>query len=62
VRIYNTLGQLVRILRIQVHGKGIYNIVWDGLGKDGLTLSSGIYIYAIELRNTVLVGKMIMLK
>jgi hypothetical protein len=62
VRIYNTLGQLVRILRIQVHGKGIYNIVWDGLGKDGLSLSSGVYFYGIELNNTVLVGKMNLLK
>ncbi len=62
VRIYNTLGQIVRTLRFQAHGKGVYEIVWDGLAEGGGLLSSGVYFYGIELRNTVLIGKMIMLK
>jgi Ca-activated chloride channel family protein len=62
VRIYNTLGQIVRTLRIQAHGKGVYEIVWEGLAEGGGLLSSGVYFYGIELRNTVLIGKMIMLK
>jgi Ca-activated chloride channel family protein len=62
VRIYNTLGQLVRVLSIQVNGKGIYNVVWDGLGNDGRPLPSGVYLYGMELHNRVLVGKMNLLK
>jgi flagellar hook assembly protein FlgD len=62
IRIYNILGQIVRVLHLQVHGSGIYNIVWDGLGMGGLSLSSGIYFYGIELNNTVLVGKMNLMK
>lgn len=62
VRIYNMLGQLVQILHIKVNGKGIYNIVWNGLGRNGLALSSGVYFYGIELQNTVFVGKMNLLK
>jgi Ca-activated chloride channel homolog len=62
IRIYNVLGQIVRELHVQVNGKGIYNIVWDGLGQDGRALSSGVYFYGVELNNTVLVGKMNLLK
>lgn len=62
VRIYNMLGQLVQILHAQVNGKGIYNIVWNGLGRNGLALSSGVYFYGIELQSTVFVGKMNLLK
>jgi len=62
VRVYNILGELVRTLRLQVHGTGIYSIVWDGLDEHNALLSSGTYIYAIDLQNTVLVGKMTLLK
>lgn len=62
VRIYNTLGQLVRVLGLPVHGKGIYNVVWDGLGTDGRPLPSGVYLYGMELHNGVVVGKMNLLK
>lgn len=62
IRIYNILGQLVRTLQVQVKGKGVYNVVWDGLGEHGVFLSSGAYFYAVEMKNTVLVGKMNLLK
>lgn len=62
IRIYNILGQLVRTLQVQVKGKGVYSVVWDGLGDHGVCLSSGVYFYAVEMKNTVLVGKMNLLK
>jgi Ca-activated chloride channel family protein len=62
IRIYNILGQIVRVLYIQVNGSGLYNIMWDGFGMGGSSLSSGIYFYGIELNNTVLVGKMNLMK
>jgi Ca-activated chloride channel family protein len=58
VRIYNSLGQVIRILTIQSHGNGTYEVLWDGLGNDGLELPSGVYFYGIEVGNSVLVGKM----
>jgi Ca-activated chloride channel family protein len=62
IRIYNILGQIIRTLHLQIQGNGIYNIVWDGLDDKGISLSSGIYFYGIELNNTVLVGKMTLVK
>ena len=62
LRIYNILGQIVRTLRLTVHGRGIYKAVWDGLSESQAPLSSGVYFYGIEIGNTVLVGKMTLMK
>ena len=62
LRIYNILGQVVRILHLHVNGPGIYNFFWDGLGQNGSVLTSGVYLYAVNIGNTVLVGKMILMK
>ncbi len=62
VRIYNMLGQIVRVLRLRIHGAGLYSLVWDGRGNNGALLSSGVYFYGIDLKNTVRVGKMNLLK
>jgi len=62
IRIYNTLGQVVRVLTLQANGIGEYEIVWDGLGTNGAALANGMYFYAVDLHNTILVGKMQMLK
>jgi len=62
IRIYNSLGQIVRTLHLQIRGSGIYNIVWDGLNDKGASLSSGIYFYGIEMQNMILVGKMTLVK
>ena len=62
IKIYNILGQVVRTLYIHVNGSGIYNIVWEGFDNYGNSLPSGIYIYAVEMQNVVLTGKMTLLK
>jgi Ca-activated chloride channel family protein len=62
IRVYNILGERVRTLHLQVRGNGIYNVAWDGHDDHGALLSSGMYIYAIDLQNTILVGKMTLLK
>jgi hypothetical protein len=45
VKIYNSLGQLIRILTLQVNKAGIYEISWNGLNQSGIPVSSGTYIY-----------------
>lgn len=62
IRIYNILGQIVRTLQLQIRGNGTYDIVWDGLDDKGISLSSGIYIYGIELQDMILMKKMTLLK
>jgi Ca-activated chloride channel homolog len=62
IRIYNLLGQLVRVLSVQVNGMGTYDVVWDGRGFSGNQLSSGVYFYGVDLGNRILVGRMNMVK
>ena len=62
VNIYNTLGQLVKVLNLNVTGRGFYEINWDGLLDDGNIAKSGVYIYTIQINNTVYANKMMVLK
>ncbi|MDK9699637.1 MAG: VWA domain-containing protein [bacterium] len=62
IRIYNTLGQVVRVLHLTLNGQGEYQVIWDGLADSGKSLSNGVYFYAIELNNTIMVEKMQLLK
>ena len=62
VNIYNTLGQLVRVLTLQVNHSGTYGLIWDGLTSSGLAAPSGTYIYTVTFGNTVLGGQMSMIK
>ena len=62
IEIYNLKGQLVRILKVDVHGKGRYEIVWDGTDMDHRALGSGIYIYRLTLGKHRLTGKMMLQK
>ena|GEM_PF-978622 len=42
--IYNMMGQEVKKLVDKVNKAGYYEVVWDGCGKRGETVGSGIYI------------------
>ncbi len=62
VRIYNVLGQIVRVLSLRVSGGGIYDVYWDGKSRGGYAVSSGVHIYTVEFQNRILVGKMDLLR
>jgi Ca-activated chloride channel family protein len=62
VKIYNTLGQLIRVLALYVDGPGMYEVVWDGKLNANDEAPSGTYIYTIDFGDALLVGKMIMVK
>jgi hypothetical protein len=62
LKIYNNLGQMVRILVIHVRGVGIYEVYWDGLLQSGLTASSGNYFYILDFEYGLLAGKMTLMK
>jgi len=46
--IYNMLGQKVKALFSGSQASGVYSVSWDGTGKSGEILSSGIYFLRIE--------------
>lgn len=62
IRIYSSLGQLVQILYVSVHGTGKYEVFWNGTAMNGNPLPSGTYLYVVDLYNTLLSGKMTLLK
>ncbi len=62
LKIYNVLGQLVRILVDEEKFAGEYQIIWDGRDEDGAELSSGIYFYQLKVRDRKVTRKMILLK
>ena len=62
LKIYNTLGQLVKTL-VEVDQKaGLKTIVWDGNDRFGNAVASGVYVYRIKAENFVQSRKMILLK
>jgi hypothetical protein len=48
IRIYNSLGQEIRILTSGLFGIGRYTITWDGRDFHGQQVSSGIYFSRLE--------------
>ena len=46
--VYDINGKLVTTLLNEVKSAGYYNVIWTGIDKSGKSISSGIYIYAME--------------
>lgn len=51
LRIYNTLGQEIRTVLNEQQSAGRKSIVWDGRADDGNWVSSGIYVYRLEVQS-----------
>ena len=62
VNIYNSLGQLVRVLSFYISAAGEYEIFWDGKISDGDIAPTGAYIYVVDFGDALLAGKMFLVK
>ena len=66
IKIYNIKGQLVKTFRIPNPESQTPNVIWDGKDENGKQLSSGIYLYRLEIQTqkgkTVSTKKMILLR
>lgn len=62
VKIYNVVGQLVKVLSVNISGKGTYEVRWDGTLFDGLPAPSGMYFYIVDFGEEVLSSKMVLVK
>ena len=60
--IYNTKGQLIRILQSGRISAGEYSVIWNGLNENGNKLVPGIYYYKLNTKSGVVTKKMIMMK
>jgi serine protease AprX len=62
LKIYNIMGQLVRVLVDEEKEEGAYTIYWDGNDRNGQPVSSGIYFYKLEAGDFTEVKKMVLIK
>ncbi|PKN80856.1 MAG: hypothetical protein CVU48_00615 [Candidatus Cloacimonetes bacterium HGW-Cloacimonetes-1] len=62
LEIYNTKGQLIRILVNQEQPTGRYDIVWNGRDNNNTTVSSGMYIYRMNAGSYVCTRKMLLMQ
>lgn len=62
LRIYNILGQLVKVIEITLDQKGEYHIIWKGDLMNGSMAPSGVYFYVLDFGTERLAGKMVLLK
>ncbi len=59
LKIYNVIGQEIRTLVNEEKEAGYHNIRWDGMDNKGVSVSSGVYIYRLQVGNFVRVKKML---
>ena len=57
LKIYNILGEEVKILVDADQKAGKYSVIWDGEHASGGNLSSGFYIYSLEAENNFSVSR-----
>ena len=62
LKIFNLLGQQIRILINERQEAGSHTVVWDGRDEAGNPVSSGIYLYQIHTGKSMSIRKMILLK
>lgn len=62
LRIFNTMGQVVKTLVDGEQSAGRYTITWDGTSEAGTRVTSGVYLYVIKAGNFVQSRRMTVLK
>ena len=60
--IYNTQGQVVKILENSYQSAGEFSHVWNSKDALGNNVSSGLFIYRIQAGNFIEQKKMILLR
>ena len=61
--VYNMAGQMVRdLVNDTAMTPGIHNVTWDGHDDFGRPVSSGVYLIRFEANNTIVTGRMLMMK
>jgi len=60
--VYNLAGQQVRTLVNESQIPGDHSVVWLGDDEKGMPVSSGLYLYRLELENNIEIKKMLFLR
>ncbi len=62
VSVYNSLGQVVKVISDGMLSAGSHQVVWDGTDKLGHSVSSGVYFYRIDANGLSETRKMLLMK
>ncbi len=62
VAVYNSIGQLVKVLTNQNYVPGTYQLTWNGMNESGTQVASGVYFYKLTSKSYVRTMKMMLLK
>ncbi len=62
VSVYNSIGQLVKVLTNDNYVPGTYQITWNSMNGTGNLVASGVYFYRLSTKNYVSTMKMVLLK
>ncbi|UCE19886.1 MAG: choice-of-anchor D domain-containing protein [Gemmatimonadota bacterium] len=62
LRIYNVMGQEVRMLLDESQETGYYSVFWDGENGQGEVVPSGVYFYRLQAGDYSQTKKMVMLR
>ena len=62
LKIINLLGQEVKTLIDNQRESGFHTVVWDGKDNQGLDVTSGIYLYMLQVGDRVFTRKLMLLK
>ncbi|MBN2001519.1 T9SS type A sorting domain-containing protein, partial [candidate division KSB1 bacterium] len=60
--VFNINGQLVRTLVQAQQDPGFYTIDWDGSDENGYLVSSGIYLYKLQVKTGALTKRMLFIR
>ena len=62
LKIYNLLGQEVRVLVDEVKEPGYYSVIWDGKDESGLEVGSGVYFYRLAAGDFTEAKRMVLVR
>jgi hypothetical protein len=62
LKVYNSVGQLVRILVDEPQAAGRHSSQWNGRDEAGREVSSGVYLYRLEAGGEAATGRMAVVK
>jgi subtilisin family serine protease len=62
IKIFNNLGQIVKVFPEREYEAGFHSIQWDGKNQQKRACSSGVYYYRITVDNLHQMKKMILMK